>query len=152
MTCPDANWFRGQRARRAKSPGSFSCKSSPGGRGRFAHLDSHHWKIFGRQAGRTIEEWLPVSTYSWRQKVTTVLRKGRVPEDQISELLGHRRTNLRVTAGYGDWDPDYQREAAAALDAWFWRFRKGAKKLVAEQARSSPNTPGRISGSACKCR
>jgi hypothetical protein len=53
------------------------------------------------------------------QKAVTVLRRARVPEDQVSELLGHKRPNLRTTAGYGDWDPDYQREAAAALDAWF---------------------------------
>jgi len=73
---------------------------------------------------------VPVSTYSWRQKVTTVLRRARVPEDQVSELLGHRRPNLRTTAGYGDWDPDYQREAAAALDAWFWRIRRLAKAML----------------------
>lgn len=74
---------------------------------------------------------IPVSTYSCRQKVTTVLRRARVPEDQISELLGHKRPNLRTTAGYGDWDPDYQREAAAALDRWFWRVRRLTKTLEA---------------------
>jgi integrase len=67
---------------------------------------------------------IPISTYSWRQKVTTVLRRARVPEDQVSAFLGHKRPSLRTTAGYGDWDPDYQLEAAAALDNWFWRVRK----------------------------
>jgi integrase len=35
---------------------------------------------------------IPISTYSWRQKVTTVLRRARVPEDQVSEFLGHMVT------------------------------------------------------------
>ena len=87
------------------------------------------------------ETGIPVSTYSWRQKVTTILRKARVPEDQVSELLGHKRPNLRTTAGYGDWDPDYQREAAAALDAWFWRIRKLARKLAADREINSRDTP-----------
>jgi len=89
------------------------------------------------------ETGIPVSTYSWRQKVTTILRKGRVPEDQVSELLGHKRPSLRTTAGYGDWDPDYQREAAAALDAWFWRIRKLARKLASEQVGTPDILPTR---------
>jgi len=85
------------------------------------------------------ETGIPVSTYSCRQKVTTVLRRARVPEDQVSELLGHKRPGLRTTAGYGDWDPDYQREAAAALDGWFWRIRKLVK--AASAAANSQGTP-----------
>jgi len=87
------------------------------------------------------ETGIPISTYSCRQKVTTVLRRGRVPEDQVSELLGHQRPHLRTTAGYGDWDPDYQREAAAALDAWFWRIRRMAKALAAKETGNSQDTP-----------
>lgn len=87
------------------------------------------------------ETGIPVSTYSWRQKVTTILRRARVPEDQISEFLGHRRPHLRTTAGYGDWDPDYQREAAFALDAWFWRIRRMARKLAAARAANSRDIP-----------
>jgi len=86
------------------------------------------------------ETGIPISTYSWRQKVTTVLRRARVPEDQVSELLGHKRPNLRTTAGYGDWDPDYQREAAAALDAWFWRIRTLSKAI--RLADAEPNSQG----------
>jgi len=80
---------------------------------------------------------IPVSTYSWRQKVTTVLRRARVPERSDADLLGHRRPHLRTTASYGDWDPDYQREAAAALDAWFWHIRRMGRKLAASQAANS---------------
>lgn len=87
------------------------------------------------------EAGIPISTYSWRQKATTVLRRARVPEDQVSELLGHKRPNLRTTAGYGDWDPDYQREAATALDGWFWRIRKLAKDLQARAVMNSQGTP-----------
>ncbi len=65
-----------------------------------------------------------------------------MPEDQISELLGHRRPNLRTTAGYGDWDPDYQLEAAKALDAWFWRIREMVKaKQRANRPPYSQSTP-----------
>ena len=89
---------------------------------------------------------IPISTYSWRQKVTTVLRRARVPEDQISELLGHKRPGLRTTAGYGDWDPDYQREAAAALDNWFWHIRKSAKVKAANQTNSQGTPEGTAAG------
>ena len=89
---------------------------------------------------------IPISTYSWRQKVTTVLRRARVPEDQVSELLGHKRPGLRTTAGYGDWDPDYQREAAAALDSWFWRIRKSAKLKAADQTNSQGTPEGTAAG------
>lgn len=65
-----------------------------------------------------------ISTYSFRHKVTTVLRRSRVSEDQVSQMLGHRRENLRVTGGYGEWSPDYLTDAAAAIDAWFLRVQK----------------------------
>lgn len=87
---------------------------------------------------------IPVSTYSFRQKVATVLRRSRaprVPEDQISQLLGHQRPNLRVTAGYGEWDPQYQQEAALALDKWFVKIRALAYK---KQAANSRHTPDQI--------
>jgi integrase len=41
-----------------------------------------------------------ISTYSFRHKVTTVLRQAQVSEDQVSQMLGHRRVNLRTTGGY----------------------------------------------------
>jgi integrase len=65
-----------------------------------------------------------ISTYSFRHKVTTVLRQARVPEDEIARQLGHRRSDLRTTAGYGEWDPGYLANAAAAIDAWFARVQK----------------------------
>ena len=64
-----------------------------------------------------------LSTYSFRHKVTTVLRRAklthRVTEDDIALQLGHRRPHLRTTAGYGEWDPEYLTTAAAAIDSWF---------------------------------
>lgn len=80
-----------------------------------------------------VDSGIPVSPYSLRHKVTSVLRKAKVPEDQISAMLGHQRVNLRTTAGYGEFDPDYQKEAAAALEAWVWRIIKLARKLVEER-------------------
>lgn len=79
---------------------------------------------------------IPVSPYSLRHKVTSVLRKAKVPEDQISAMLGHQRVNLRTTAGYGEFDPDYQKEAAAALEAWVWRIIGLARKREADRLNS----------------
>lgn len=59
-----------------------------------------------------------LSAYSFRHKVATVLRSAGVSEDQIALQLGHKRPDVRVTGGYGEWAPDYLREATAALDAW----------------------------------
>jgi len=80
-----------------------------------------------------------ISTYSFRHKVTTILRLARVPEDEIALQLGHRRSNVRTTAGYGEWDPSYLSNAAAAIDAWFLKtqalttqplFSQGIPKIV----------------------
>ena len=64
-----------------------------------------------------------LSTYSFRHKVTTILRRSKhthgVTEDDISAQLGHRRPHLRMTGEYGEWDPEYLKNAAAAIDAWF---------------------------------
>ena len=78
------------------------------------------------------ETGIMASTYSLRHKVTTVLRKAAVPEDQISAILGHRRPSLRTTAGYGEYAPDYQKEGAAAIEAWFWSVVALTRKLMVE--------------------
>jgi hypothetical protein len=56
--------------------------------------------------------------YSFRHKVTTLLRKAKLSEDEIGLQLGHRRDAARTTAGYGEWNPDYLKGVADALDAW----------------------------------
>ena len=72
-----------------------------------------------------------LSTYSFRHKVTTILRRAKhshgVSEDDISLQLGHRRPHLRITADYGEWDPEYLKCAAAAIDAWFIGMQRRAK-------------------------
>lgn len=83
---------------------------------------------------------VPVSTYSVRHKVTSVMRKGKTAEDQVSAVLGHQRANLRTTAGYGEYDPDYQKEAADSMEEWFWRVVKLTRKLRAERL-NSQRTP-----------
>ncbi len=45
--------------------------------------------------------------------------KARLSEDEIGLQLGHRREATRTTAGYGEWDPDYLKSVADALDDWF---------------------------------
>jgi hypothetical protein len=87
-----------------------------------------------------------LSSYSFRHKVTTVLRQGRVSEDQISQMLGHRRVNLRVTGGYGEWSPDYLTDAAAAIDAWFIRLQKlCSRKLLSHGKPTSLQPRGKRS-------
>lgn len=68
-----------------------------------------------------------LSLYSFRHKVVSVLRARRVPEDQIARQLGHRRRDLRTTSGYGEFDPDYLKTAARALDSWFLELRARVK-------------------------
>ena len=75
-----------------------------------------------------------LSTYSFRHKAATILRRARVHEDQIALQLGHRRPGLRTTGGYGEWDPFYLQQASRALDTWFLRVRKLAKNLAKSQA------------------
>lgn len=62
-----------------------------------------------------------LSVYSFRHRVASVLRaskKPRVPGEQISYQLGHRRPGDRTTRGYGAYGPEYLDEAARALNAW----------------------------------
>ena len=78
-----------------------------------------------------------LSTYSFRHKVTSVLRTARVPEDQVAQMLGHRRANLRTTAGYGEWDPNYLKEAAAAIDSWFGKVQKHCSRSTGVRKRKN---------------
>lgn len=65
-----------------------------------------------------------LTAYSVRHKVVTVLRAAGVPADQIALQVGHRRPDTRITGSYGEWSPDYLREAADALDAWLRKVQK----------------------------
>jgi hypothetical protein len=61
---------------------------------------------------------------SFRHRVASVLRaskRPRVPGEQISYQLGHRRPGDRTTRGYGAYEPEYLEEAAVALDGWIRR-------------------------------
>ncbi len=80
---------------------------------------------------------IPVSTYSFRHKATTVMRRAPASEGQIAMILGHRRSNVRTTAAYGDWDPDYLKEASSALAQRFWNIRRAARKADAN-SRDAP--------------
>lgn len=71
-----------------------------------------------------------MSVYSFRHRVASVLRASkapRVPGEQISYQLGHRRPGDRTTRGYGAYEPDYLDEAARALNAWIGRVLELAK-------------------------
>ena len=80
-----------------------------------------------------------LSVYSFRHRVASVLRASknpRVPGEQISYQLGHRRPGDRTTRGYGAYEPEYLDEAARALDAWINRVLKQAKT----NSRGNPTT------------
>jgi integrase len=95
-------------------------------------------RLRGKNTKKTVK--LPaLSAYSFRHKVTTVLRKAKLSEDEIGIQLGHRRERTRMTAGYGEWSPDYLKAVAAALDAWLMRLQANvsAKSLSAPAAEGS---------------
>lgn len=62
--------------------------------------------------------------YSLRHKMTSVLRRSGVPEDQIAVQLGHQRPNVRTTGLYGEFAPDYLSAAHAAIDAFLVRLQR----------------------------
>ena len=69
-----------------------------------------------------------LSLYSVRHKVTTVLRASRVASDEVAFQLGHRRPDNRMTDRYGEYNPDYLKRTAAALDAWWFRLQRLTEK------------------------
>lgn len=76
----------------------------------------------------------PISAYSIRHKVATVLKKDRVPKDVIDMQLGHARPD----DGYGVYSPDYLAPAAKAIEAWWKRLAKRATREL-----NSRHTPER---------
>jgi integrase len=89
-----------------------------------------------------------MSAYSFRHKVTTVLRQARLSEDEIGVQLGHRREAARTTAGYGEWNPDYLKGVADALDAWFALLQANlkTKAIIAVPPREAPRARKRRRG------
>lgn len=96
-------------------------------------LDAHGGKFCGYASVDSVDSALErickplglgrLSVYSIRHKVTTVLRAAGVPGEQIDRQLGHTGSGARTTQGYGEFSPDFQKEAAAAMDAWIRRLR-----------------------------
>lgn len=86
-----------------------------------------------------------LTPYSFRHKVATVLRLAKVPSEQISYQLGHRGANSRITAGYGEYDPDYLAEACTAINQWINKVQT----LACEQSLSQDN-PNQKVGSPSK--
>jgi len=52
---------------------------------------------------------------------TSVLRRAKVPKEQIDYQLGHRQGGARSTQDYGQYEADYLADASAALNAWIER-------------------------------
>lgn len=76
-----------------------------------------------------------LSAYSIRHRVASVLRatkQPRVPGEQISFQLGHMRLGgrgeARTTRSYGEYEPEFLAEAAAALAAWIGRVMELAEE------------------------
>lgn len=68
--------------------------------------------------------------YSFRHKMTTVLRRYAVPSDQINVQLGHKRPSNRTSDLYGEYEPSYLAEAADALDAYMVRLQALTKRRL----------------------
>jgi hypothetical protein len=62
-----------------------------------------------------------LSLYSFRHLGTSVLRRAKVPKEQIDYQLGHRQGGARSTQDYGQYEADYLADASAALNAWIER-------------------------------
>jgi len=98
-------------------------------------LDAHGGKYCGYASVDSVDSALErvckrqhinlpqMSVYSIRHKVTTVLRAAGVPREQIDRQLGHVGGGARTTEDYGEYSPDFQKEAAAAIDTWIRRLR-----------------------------
>jgi hypothetical protein len=69
-----------------------------------------------------------ISVYSIRHRVTSVMRAARVPSEQVSFQIGHRRPSERSTRNYGEYGPDYLVDAARALEAWVSKVLRMAKQ------------------------
>jgi hypothetical protein len=67
-----------------------------------------------------------------------VLRKARIPEDQIALQLGHRRSETGITASYGEWSPTYLAPVAKALDAWWGKLAKKCRRNLLANSRRTP--------------
>lgn len=78
-----------------------------------------------------------VTPYSLRHSVARYLRAEGVDAWQVSSLLGHRRVGFEMSERYTSYSPDYQKDAAAALDRLL-SFLLGACQLRA----SDPETWG----------
>jgi integrase len=92
----------------------------------YASVDSADTALWRVAQRKTVN--LPrISAYSWRHKLTTVMRAAGVPDDQISRQLGHKRPSQRTTDRYGEFSPDFQREATAAIEAWIRKIIKRSK-------------------------
>ena len=81
-----------------------------------------------------------LSVYSIRHRVASVLRAARdprVPGEQISFQMGHRRplpgAESVMTRRYGELPADYLAEAATVLEAWVTRVLRMSKVHAAER-------------------
>jgi hypothetical protein len=63
-----------------------------------------------------------LSRYSFRHLETSVLRRAKVPEEQIDYQLGHRQGRARSTQDYGHYEAECLADAASALNAWIERI------------------------------
>ena len=79
-----------------------------------------------------------ITPYSWRHTMGRVLRAARVPSEQIDIMLGHIKAG--TTTIYAPYDPDYCRDAVAAIDAWFDEIRK-RRMRTRRLTRNSPAKP-----------
>lgn len=105
----------------------------------FASVDSLQTAMTRARAAERVK--LPqMVAYSIRHKVTTILRRYQVPSDQVNVQLGHRRPSNRTSDLYGEYEPNYLGEAAAAIDAFMISLQRHTKRrLFAGEAPTGEN-------------
>lgn len=74
-----------------------------------------------RVCGPTRANLPAMSLYSFRHLGTSVMRRAKVPKEQIDYQLGHRQGGARSTQDYGQYEARYLSEASKALDSWVTR-------------------------------
>ena len=127
-------WEREDKAARTKNKGLALQYS------RYACVDSIDTALQRLRMNKEVN--LPrFSSYSIRHRVASVLRSGKVPGEQISFQMGHRKISAkgeaRTTRNYGQFDPDYLEEAAKVLEAWVGKVLRMSRATAGRKLRQA---------------
>jgi integrase len=79
-----------------------------------------------------------VNPYSFRHTLARAMRRAKVPADQISVMLGHiPPQSSRTSMIYAPYEPDYARDAAAAIDSFMCRVMTSTVRKLSPPIKSA---------------